>query len=133
MKQINVVARRNEFLTARITEVLAEHEINIESIDVFAVGSNSVVTMTTKHYDEALDALRVAGLEAVSEDALLIRVPDEPGSLAKVAGRFRDGDIHLRSLRNLRRDDGYASVAVSVDRTNRAMEILQDLVITEEE
>ncbi|NNE93086.1 MAG: hypothetical protein HKN23_15690 [Verrucomicrobiales bacterium] len=129
MKQISVVAKRNQFLTAQITELLAERNINIESFDVEAVDDCSVVTLTTDNYDEALDALREAGLEAVSEDAIVIRVKDEPGSLAKIALRFKDEDIHLRSLRIMRRREGHALVAVSVDRTDRALELLDDLTL----
>ena len=129
MKQISIVAKRNQFITAQITELLAERGINIESIDVEAVDDSSVVTLSTDNYDEALDALREGGLEAVSEDAIVIRVEDEPGSLARIAARFRDADVHLRSLRILRRRKGFALVAVSVDRTNKAMELLRDLTL----
>lgn len=132
MKQIAVVAKRNEFLTSRIASILGERSINIDSIDVEAVEDSSVVTLIVSDYDEALDALREAGLEAVSEDAILIRVPDEPGSLARVAARFENEAIHLRSLRLIRRQEADAIVAVSVDRTNRAIELLADLLIREE-
>jgi len=132
MKQIAIVARRNEFLTSKIATILGERSINIDSIDVEAIEDSSVVTLITSDYDEALDALREAGLEAVSEDAVLIRVPDEPGSLARVAARFKDESIHLRSLRIVRRQGADAIVAVSVDRTNRAVELLGDLLISDE-
>lgn len=132
MKQISIVAKRSDYITSRIAGLLGARGINIETLDVEAVDDSSVVTLTTDHYDEALDALREAGLDAVSEDAILIRVPDEPGSLAKVAARFQHDDIHLRSLRMIRRRSGYAIVAVSVDRTNRAIELLSDLIISEE-
>lgn len=132
MKQISIVARRNEYITTRIAELLGSRGINIETLDVEAVDDMSVITLTTDKYDEALEALREAGLDAVSEDALLILVPDEPGSLAKIAMRFQNEEIHLRSLRILRRRRNQAIVAVSVDRTRRAMEILSDLIISEE-
>ena len=54
-----------------------------------------------------------------------------PGSVAEIGKRFRDEDIHLRSLRILRRRNGRAIVAVSVDRTRRAMELLGDVLISE--
>lgn len=132
MKQISIVARRTDGIVSRITQSLGERGINIESIDVEAIDDSSVVTLTTDHYDEALDALRDAGLDAVSEDAILIRVRDEPGSLAKVAARFQNENIHLRSLRILWRRGNHAIVAVSVDRTNKALELLSDLVISED-
>ena len=132
MKQITVVDKERSDLTIEIAELLGTHGINIESMALETVDETSVVSLTVDQYDEALLALRDAGLQAVSEDALLIRVPDEPGSLAKVALRFRDEDVHVRSLRIIRRREGKAIVAVSVDRTNKACELLADVLIAEE-
>ncbi len=40
---------------------------------------------TVDRYDEALVALRDAGVPAVSEDAIIIRIADEPGALARLS------------------------------------------------
>ncbi len=132
MKQITVVAKEREDITADIADVLGQKGINIETIAIETIDESSVVSLSVDQYDEALLTLLDAGFDAVSEDALLIRVPDEPGSLAKVARKFRDVDIHVRSLRIIRRRQGRAIVAVSVDRTEKAYEILADLIISED-
>lgn len=132
MKQISVVARQHADITTEIAQLLGAQGINIETLDMEQVDDTSVVTLTVDRYDAALLALQSAGLQAVSEDALLIRVADEPGTLAKIALRFRDANVHVRSLRILRRRNGRAVVAVSVDRTAKAYELLSDLIITED-
>jgi len=132
VKQISVIAKGQEDITTRIAELMGEQDINIETLDIETVEGTSVVTLTVDNYDEALSALQNAGLDAVSEDAVLIRVPDEPGTLAKISRRLMDADIHLRSLRILRRRNGGAIVAVSVDRTEHAYEVLHDYIISEE-
>ncbi len=132
MKQIIVIAKECADITTEIAEALGTQGINIESLALETLDETSVVSLSVDQYDEALLVLRDAGFDAVSEDALLIRVPDEPGSLAKVARRFHEANIHVRSLRIIRRRKGRAIVAVSVDRTHKAYELLEDLIISEE-
>lgn len=132
MKQISVVSHDNEDITPSLAEALECAGINIESLNLEQVDDTFVVTLTVDRYDEALQVLQEAGFDAVSEDALLIRLVDEPGSLARIARRFRDAEIHVRSLRLVRRGNGHAIVAVSVDRTQKACEVVRDVLITEE-
>ncbi|MEM1295147.1 MAG: ACT domain-containing protein [Verrucomicrobiota bacterium] len=132
MKQITVIAKESEDITTLITEALGASDINIESITLETIDESSVVSLLVDQYDEALLVLRDSGFDAVTEDALLIRVPDEPGSLAKIARRFHDADIQVRSLRIIRRRQGRAIVAVSVDRTNKAFELVKDSIISED-
>ena len=131
MKQITVVMHSHTALTANITEALAARGINIETLDALEVGDFDVVTLTVDRYDDALQALRDASIDAITEDAVLIRIKDEPGALAKVAKRFKDADILLRSIRILHRQQGWALVTISMDRTKEAMALVKDLMVTE--
>ena len=132
MKQISVVSHENQDITPGLAEALGAAGINIETLDIEHVDETFVVTLTVDRYDEALLVLQQSGFDAVSEDALLIRLVDEPGGLARIARRFRDADIQVRSLRLVRRGNGHAIVAVSVDRTQRACELVRDVLISEE-
>ncbi len=132
MKQIAVVSHENLDITPELTGALGEAGINIETLDIEHVDDSFVVTFTVDRYDEALQVLQQAGFDAVTEDALLIRVVDEPGSLARIALRFREADVQIRSLRLVRHGNGHAIVAVSVDRTQLAQELLRDVLIRED-
>ena len=131
MKQITIVTGIRTGLVADISSCLAERGINIESLDAEEVKNSSVVTLTVSQYDEALRALRDAGFDAVTEDAIVIKVVDEPGALAKVAKRPKDADIDPRSLRIITPQDGAALVALSMARTAEAMKIVRDLIVKE--
>ncbi len=76
--------------------------------------------------NDALQSLRDAGFDAVTEDALLIRLRDEPGALAKVARRFKEANIDLRSVRFIRRQGGWAFVALATDRTEDAKALVKE-------
>ena len=86
--------------------------------------------LTVDRYDEALAALRDAGLHAVSEDAIIIRIVDEPGALARISRRFHDAEIRLRSVRIIRRSTGYGLVAISTERTEEALDLVRDVLIS---
>jgi hypothetical protein len=87
------------------------------------------VTLTVDRYDEALLALQEAGFQAVSEDALIVRLTDAPGALARVAERFKSDALNIRSLRFLRREGGFALVALVTEDNERARLLVDDLLV----
>jgi len=131
MKEIVIITQNRAGLVADISDALAAKGINIETLDAEDAHDMAVVALTVDRYDEALGALRDAGFDAVTEDALVIRLPDEPGALAKVARRFKDADIDLRSLRIIQRQQGFALVALAAERTEQARALVKDYLIRE--
>lgn len=132
MKEIVLVTQNRPGLVADISEVLGSRGINIETIDAEEVHDMAVVELTVDRYDEALQRLRDAGFEAVTEDALLVRLRDEPGALAKVSKRFKEANIDLRSVRFIRRKGGYAFVALATDRTEEAKALVREYLVNEQ-
>lgn len=131
MKQISIVSENKAGIVAKITEILASNNINIESIDAETFGNSAVTILTVDRYDDALRALRgLRGMKAITEDAILIRLEDQPGALAKIAKRFQDANINIRSLRFVRRDANYAIVAISTDRTDEALALVKDILVS---
>ena len=70
---------------AGITSVLAGAGINVESMNTQTAGDRGAVIMTVDNTDHALAVLNQAGYKAVSDDAVVVRLRDEPGALARVA------------------------------------------------
>lgn len=129
MKEIVVVTPNRAGLLADISEVLAARNINIETIDAEEVHDTAIIELTVDRYDEALQALRDAGFHAITEDAILVKLKDEPGALAKVARRFKEARIDLRSVRFIRRQQGYAFVAIATNRTEEARELIKEYIV----
>ena len=126
MKQITIVTKNNGGLTADIAAVLGDNNINIESLDAEEVEGMGVVTLTVDHYNRALHALRDSGWHAVTEDAFVMRVKDEPGALARVAKRFKDAGIHVRSIRIIQHEGQWGMVAVSADSVEEARALVKN-------
>ena len=131
MKQITIVAKEYDGLTADIAAVLGEHGINIESLDAEALEGMGVVTLTVNHYNRALHALNDAGWDAVTEGAFVLRVRDKPGALARVAKRFKDAGVHVRSIRIIQNEGGWGMVAVSAEPVEKARELVKDKLLVE--
>jgi hypothetical protein len=120
MNRIIVMAKNEVGVIADISRVLADKGLNIEAISAEALGDKGVVTLTTNDDDHALRVLTDAGFKTVTDEALVLRLRDEPGALARVAERFKDAGVNLQSLHIVDRRDGYTTVALAADDRARA-------------
>ena len=115
MERIIVMVKNEVGVIADIAASLAESGINILTMDTESTGDTGIVIITTDDNDRALGVLTSGGFKAVIDDALVIRLRDEPGALAKVAAKFKQSGVDIQSLHILDRYDGYTMVALSTD------------------
>jgi hypothetical protein len=130
MKQIIIVSEDRPGVGAEITESLAAAGVNIETFTAETLGGSAVTILTVDRYDDALRALARAGLHAISENALVVQLDDRPGELARIMRRFKEANINVRSVRIVRRDGAKTIVAVGTERTDEAMELLKDVLVS---
>ncbi len=130
MKQISIVVKNKPGVLAEISDVMANNAINIEHIEAEASGDIGVIIMTVDKYDLALKKLRDASFNAITEDSLLLKLKDEPGALAKIANRFKDANINIRSFHIISRDGQNSIAAISTKRTKKAKELVKDVLLS---
>jgi len=130
MKQITIISENRPGILAEITEAIAAAGVNLETIDVETIAGSAVAILTVDKYDDALRALERTPFKAVSEDAIVVKLEDRPGELARITRRFKEAKINMRSVRFLRRDQNQALVAISTERTAEAMELVKDVMIS---
>jgi len=119
LERIVIMARDDVGVLADITSVLAQASVNLESINTQVNGEHGTIIISTDDTNRALTALAGAGYSAVTDDALLIRLKDEAGALARVAQRFSEAGINIRSVHILDRKDGFATIALSTSTDDR--------------
>ena len=90
-ERIIIMADNEVGVLAGITGVLATAGINVESMNTQMAGDRGAIIMTVSHTDHALSVLNQAGYKAVSDDAVVVRLRDEPGALSGVADRLETG------------------------------------------
>lgn len=131
MKQFSIITADRLGVVTEITEALAAAEINIENLDAITAGEHAIVVLSVDRYDAALEAIRrLGGMNIVTEDAILVKLRNEPGALAKIARRFTDANIALRSIRFIERNADYGLVAISTERTEAALALVQDVLVS---
>ncbi len=129
INRIVIMAENEVGVIADITRALAEENINVETINAETDGSQGAVVLTVDNYNRALYVLNRAGFKAVGDDALVIRLPDEPGALAGVADRLRQAGVNIQSMHILNRQAGHAMIALTVDDHPLAVEAIGSDVI----
>ena len=131
MQQITVLVPNHLGIAAEITCALAERQINIIEIDVNAVDDHGVIVLTVDRYDDALKVLRSHGFQAMTHDALLIKLADKSGALAAIAVRLRDANLDLRSMHIIRREQGFALVSLVSSDNAQAAQVLADVLVVD--
>jgi hypothetical protein len=116
---------------AKLTRIMAEGDVDIRSLDADDDASRDfgVVRIVVDRYDHALQLLRSAGYSPITEDALLIQVVDEPGSLARIVARFSDVGLNVKSIHILHRREGESLVSLVTDDNQAARRIVADCLV----
>ncbi len=129
MKQITILTRSDGDVIVEVTKLLAEAGINIDNITGEHYGTQAVVNVSVDNEKAALSTLhKRLDWQILSEDAILVRIEDEIGALAKLAGRLAEARIMIRSIRFVERHDGNALIAVSAENANAAHKALRDIL-----
>jgi hypothetical protein len=83
---------------ADLTEALAKNAVNITAIHATPCPEEGFVQFITSDPDATIRALRDASLDYTVQDVLLVTLPNEPGTLARVSRALGDGNININSL-----------------------------------
>lgn len=129
MKRITVVAADRKGLIAELSELLEHNGINIDSIEAEEKNGTAYIALGVDRYDETLTLLRDSEYQAVPEEVLVIRIEDRPGGLAQVARRLAEGDVGIRAITMLQRNNGSCAVAVATDDNQASREILANVLM----
>ena len=120
MQRIVVMAENRIGVIAQIAGTLAAGGVNLNSIATENEGQHGVVIITTDQTDHALAILNEAGFKAVSDEAVLVQLPDQPGALADLAGVIKDAGLNIRTFHIIERRGDYVTAAITTDDQARA-------------
>jgi len=123
-----IVAKDRVGLLARISKVLSNKKVNIESVSVETLSGDAVIHLVASKEDEAIRLLKDAGFKVVSSDIFILKIVDAPGELAKVAGILADAGVGIRSVHFIRKEDNMGLFAVRVDKADEAAKLLKDYI-----
>lgn len=130
MKRITVLLENHPGVVADITRILAAAAVNIETFDIDAAEQTGVLNLTVDRYDTALQTLRDGGYRAITEDALVVQLHDEPGALARVAEKFKSAQINIRSMHILKRARNTCLVSIVCEQKAKAADLIREWVVS---
>ena len=153
-QEITLVGSSDTNLLTEVSTALAAAGLSIEGLTAVKVEGGSIVRMRVNDRDRALQILnesfdlgrchghshpissdKAAGIlnqldyQAVSNEAVLVKLSDKPGSLATLMKQCRDETISIRSVRLLWRGQQEAVVEIASDEKDKLKNLLVDQVL----
>ncbi|MBM3229510.1 ACT domain-containing protein [Candidatus Parvarchaeota archaeon] len=129
MKQLIVVAEDRVGLLADISYLLGKAKINIEIINVGIVGTKAVVQLFVTDDKKAREVLAANNYEILTADVLLVKIPDTPGELSKLAKILADNGINIEIVNTITRSKTHALYSLKVDKPKKAEKLLKGYIV----
>jgi hypothetical protein len=83
---------------AKVGAALARAKVNIEAISVVDSAEVGVVRVLTSSATKAKAALKKAGLDAVEQPVLVLKLANEPGALSRAASKLAAAKISIEYI-----------------------------------
>jgi hypothetical protein len=113
---------------ADISELLAKHNINVESISATTVNRTAVVKMSVSDQPKAFSTLKEAGFNVMEESAVILQLKDEPGQLAKISRMLANAKVNINAVHILDKEGGDKPVSVETSDPKKTRYILHEYV-----
>ena len=114
IKQLSIFIENKPGSLARVTDILAKAQINMQALSLADTADFGVLRMIVDDSEKALQALQDAGFTANTTSVIAVEVPHRPGGLNDILQMFQANDINVEYM--------YAFVH---SRKNTAMMILR--------
>ncbi len=129
MKYIMIINKDRKGLVAEISELLGQNEINIDSINARSEGGVAEIRLFTSDNFKSLSILNESGLKAVSDENILVRIDDKPGSLGRISRTLSENNIDIRGISMIEQNEGKNIVAIVTDKDAKARKILNNILV----
>jgi hypothetical protein len=124
-RQLTVFIENEPGALAEITEVLADEDVNIESIMVEGEHDFGFARIRAHPFQEAEQVLREAGFQIRTGEVLTLGLPNEPGALHGMLQRLAKAEINIENMYGTANGStGEPEIVIQVDDADQAREVL---------
>jgi hypothetical protein len=124
MKQFSIDIKNRVGELAKVTELMAEHAINIVALACETAGSRPMIRVVTEDQASTRKALEKSGRDFSEQEILVIKLIDRPGELSKMARRLAREGINVVSIYIFGKSRGMTEIALAVDDHHKAKNVL---------
>ncbi len=124
MKQVTLVVENRVGVLADISFILGRSKINIDSISVSTVGDKVLFVFGLKDDTRAVQLLEANGYKVMSNDSLVVRLPNHPGELAKMSKLLADEGIRVDNVLVISQDEQFSLYSIRPDKFAKAQKAL---------
>jgi hypothetical protein len=125
IKQLSIFLENKPGVLRRLSDSLAEAEVNVLGITVVDTVDHAVVRLLLSDPDKAQFVLEQHHALVVASDVLALEVPNEVGALAKLAETLTEANVNIEYAYGTTSSKGNGSTLVlRVDRMEKACEAL---------
>lgn len=80
------------------TRILGTKNLNVEAVGLETVGSTGFLRVLLHRPEDALAALRSAGIESFASESLVVSLHNKPGELGRAAGELAAAGINVEAI-----------------------------------
>jgi hypothetical protein len=114
---------------ARVSQAIAERDINITASCSLAWGEHGAIGLITTDADTTREALSGTGMTVHEYEVVNFRIPDRPGTLADVTQRLASAGVDIEFLVPTDYSRGEVAMAVGADNLPLARQALGQVAV----
>lgn len=122
VNQLSVFIENKAGRVSEVTAVLGETGVNIRGFSVSDTAEFGILRLVVDDPDRGKSVLKEAGFTVKESDVVCIKLPDEPGSLARVLKVVSDAGVNIEYVYSL----VSTYVVVNVSDIDRALQMLSN-------
>ncbi len=125
MKEFDVYVQNKPGELAKVCEMLGNNGVNIKAIASERANDRPMIKIVTDDEMTTKSVLSRSGIGYDLRDVILLRMPDRPGELGKVARKLARAMVNVDSIYILSKDEGMTELIVTVDNPKKAGDVLR--------
>lgn len=129
LKQISIFLENKPGKLAELVELLRKNEINMRALSLAETTDYGIARIIADNPEKTAEVLKEANYVYSVTPVIATAIPDEPGSLYKVLGVFKEGGVNIEyTYAFITRKPGYAYIVFRIndDKTDEAAELLKN-------
>ncbi len=126
LEQIAIFLENKAGRLAEITQILAEHGINIRAMSLADTADFGILRLIVNDTDRACQVLRDAGFTVGRTEVVVVAVPDRPGGLASVLNTLTEAELNVEYMYAFSQKSGDTGLLIfRIEDLDRARSVLQ--------